>query len=126
MDDLPRWTFRVPLAYSYVEAPMDDSGKADQPSFVDITPLRRRLVRLNLFLGAVLVVVGWGLLAVYNGTGRVLGWSLFAWMYGWLVLVGMVGMVVWYRFWRCPECLRYLGNVFNLRFCHRCGVKLRP
>jgi len=106
---------------------MDHSGEADQSSFRDITPLWRRLGRLSLCLGAALVVVvGWGMLAADKGGGRVLGWSPFAWMYGWIVLVGIVGTVIWYTLWRCPECRRYLGNVFNPQFCHRCGVKLRP
>jgi len=106
---------------------MDNSGEADQSRCFDITPLRRRLGQLCLLLAAAsVVVVGWGLLAADKESGRVLGLSPFAWMEGGIVLIGIVGTVIWYRLWRCPECRRYLGNVFNPRFCHRCGVKLRP
>jgi len=106
---------------------MDRSSDADQSSVHDVTQLKRRLGRLSLWLGAAAtVVVGWGFWAMGTTGGQASGLSPLILMSVGLLLIGMIGTVIWYGLWRCPECRRYLGNILNPRFCHRCGVKLSP
>ena len=46
-----------------------------------------------------------------------------------LVIIGSIAVVflltlMWLRWWRCPHCNGFLGQVFAIRHCPVCGVRL--
>lgn len=82
---------------------------------------RRRSIRIGIFILVLSVLVAVTLMAFPSW--ELYGHPKMAWapffyllMFALLLLIALV--------WRCPSCNALLGDVFNTRYCPRCGLKL--
>lgn len=81
---------------------------------------KRRSIRISIAITALVVIIAVTLLAF--PFGELLGMPKTAWasffyllMFGLLILLAVV--------WRCPACNGLLGEVFNTKYCSKCGMK---
>jgi len=79
---------------------------------------KRRSQRITIFWFALifLLVVGFILLPLMDMLGvHRLAWAPFVYiiMFAVIILIALV--------WRCPACNALLGNVFNTKYCPKCG-----
>lgn len=105
---------------------MNDNEQDRRPAY-DIRPLRLRLFGIHCgvaFMLLLVIVFGYAL----SGGGRytISGFSPVVWLVGLVSLYAIGALVMWFGLWRCPDCRKYLGDVWFVRFCPRCGVRLRP
>jgi len=83
----------------------------------------RRKIRIGIFVFAMVFLVLVGIVGISNG------WVLFGlrkmqWApYVYVVMFAVLGGIV--LVWRCPGCNAILGDVFNTRYCSKCGLHLR-
>ncbi len=89
--------------------------------------LKRRLGIFTALLGilALALIIGGAAFSV-SGGGYLFGlpwhWVLVAGM----LLLGLIATALSLKYWRCPACSRYMGGVWFMRHCPRCGVLLDP
>lgn len=82
----------------------------------------RRKIRIGLFVFALFILISAGLTGLN-------GWILFGlrkmqWApYVYVIMFGILFAIV--MIWRCPGCNSILGDVFNTRYCSKCGLQLR-
>lgn len=84
---------------------------------------KRKTIRIITFVSALTFLVLVGFILIFSPGGRLLGvaknqWTPFVYfiMFAHIIALGI--------YWRCPGCNRLLGDVFNIRFCSHCGLKL--
>ena len=84
---------------------------------------RRKNLRLALLIFAVFFLLLIGLILISSPSQELFGipkrqWAPFVYviMFAYLIAIG--------RVWRCPGCNGLLGDVFNTRYCSKCGLKL--
>jgi len=81
---------------------------------------KRRSKHITIFWVtlAFLLVVGFIVLPLMDALGvSRLVWAPFVYiiMFGIIILLALV--------WRCPACNGLLGDIFNTKYCSKCGVK---
>lgn len=89
--------------------------------------LKRRLSTFTILLGIsaiamILIPVAISDLDTGHLFGLPVGWVIWVGT----ILVGLIAGVVSLKYWRCPACGKYMGGVWFMRHCPRCGVRLRP
>lgn len=83
---------------------------------------KRRSIRISIAITAVTVLIAVTLLAFPSwelfGMPK-MTWAPFFYllMFGLLILIAVV--------WRCPACNGLLGEVFNTKYCPKCGMKFQ-
>jgi hypothetical protein len=88
--------------------------------------LKRRLSISSALMGV--LVLAWIVVAMAFAdpeSGYLLGLPLGWVIGGGLVLAGLIGVALSLKYWRCPACGKYMGDVWFMRHCPRCGVLLR-
>ena len=81
---------------------------------------KRRSKRIGIFVAALvfLVIVGIFVLPMMD----MLGVSRLAWApFVYLIMFGLIIAIAF--IWRCPACNGLLGDVFNTKYCSKCGFK---
>jgi hypothetical protein len=82
---------------------------------------RRRSVRIGIFILILSVLDGVTLLAFPSW--KLFGMSKMTWApYFYLVMFALLFLIA--LVWRCPACNGLLGDVFQARYCPKCGLKL--
>ena len=97
----------------------DDLLNAELKEYRRIFAIRKR-IRITTFILAILLMVSVVVLAFPS-------WELWGmpkqvWApYFYLLMIGhIIGIVIT---WRCPGCNGLLGDVFNTKYCSKCGLK---
>lgn len=76
----------------------------------------RKTTRLILAGMAMLVLLSAAILLLFpNLPKRIWAPFIYIFMFGILIGIGLT--------WRCPSCNAILGDVFNTRFCSKCGLR---
>jgi hypothetical protein len=81
---------------------------------------KRRAVRISIFILILFILVSVTALAFPS-------WELFglprlAWApFFYIVMFALIAGIAFV--WRCPACHGLLGDVFNTKFCSKCGFK---
>jgi len=104
-------------------------NQADDPSqrvIAQYAALKRRFSIFTLILIFALALIIGAVAFSDPRSGYLLGLPL-AWVLpGSVALVGLIGTALSLKYWRCPACGKYMGGVWFMRHCPRCGVRLRP
>jgi len=82
--------------------------------------LRRRTLRISIFVSILFILVilfllgfpSWNIFGVEKMTWAPIFYII---MFGLIIMIALV--------WRCPVCNGLLGDVFNTKFCSKCGFK---
>ncbi len=104
---------------------MSQADKEGQRIVEQFAELKRRFsisIALMCFLLLAWIVVA-AAFADRDG-GSLLGLPLPWAIEGGLVLAGLVGTALSFRYWRCPACDKYMGGALFMSHCPRCGVRL--
>jgi len=107
---------------------MSQTDAKSQRVIEQYAKLKRRLLICTAASIAVLVLA-WTIVAVAFAElegGHLLGLPLEWVIRGGLLLAGLVAAAVSLKYWRCPACGKYMGGVWFMRHCPRCGVRLEP
>ncbi|MDX2444083.1 MAG: hypothetical protein QNK30_09815 [Bacteroidales bacterium] len=81
---------------------------------------KRKSIRIGIFLTALFLMISITLLAFPS-------WELFGmpkltWApFFYIIMFALI--ISSSVFWRCPACNGRLGDIFNTRYCSKCGVK---
>jgi len=85
--------------------------------------MRRKKLRMGLLIFAVVFMILVGLILLFSPSQGLFGipkrqWTPFVYviMFAYLIVIGQV--------WRCPGCNGLLGDIFNTRYCSKCGLNL--
>jgi transcriptional regulator with XRE-family HTH domain len=76
---------------------------------------QRKQIRIVTFIVAILLLF-FALLLIFSGIPK-MQWAPFIYILFFIDLI-VIGFT-----WRCPGCNSLLGDVFNTRYCSRCGLK---
>ena len=76
---------------------------------------RRKQIRIFTFIIVVILLVS-TLLLIFSGIPKRY-WAPFIYLFFFADFIA-IGLT-----WRCPGCNSLLGDVFNLRYCSKCGLK---
>lgn len=79
---------------------------------------RRRRIRLILAASAMAIMAA-ALVLLLTDIPRIY-WAPFVYGFMFMILFG-IGLT-----WRCPSCNAILGDVFNTRYCSKCGLHFYP
>ena len=81
---------------------------------------KRRSARLTIFFILILLMIGITLIAFPSW--ELLGMPKLAWApFFYLIVFGLILVIAF--IWRCPVCNGRLGDVFNTKFCSKCGFQ---
>ena len=88
--------------------------------------VRKRLLLTVHFVACAVALVALVLSAGYADPGgeTIRGIPFYPLVIAGALAVVLVLTLMWVKWWRCPECDRYLGQVFALQNCPRCGSQL--
>jgi uncharacterized membrane protein (DUF485 family) len=105
---------------------MNQADDKSQRVIEQFAELKRRLSIFTTLIAV--LVLAWIVVAAALAdpeSGYLLGLPL-AWVIGGgVLLVGLIGTALSLKYWRCPACGKYMGGVWFMRHCPRCGVRLR-
>ena len=76
---------------------------------------KRKQIRLFTFAFAIFLLAA-ALLLIISGIPKII-WAPFIYFFFFLDLI-VIGLS-----WRCPGCNGLLGDVFNIKYCSKCGLK---
>ncbi len=76
---------------------------------------KRKEIRFLTFFVIIFLMVA-ALLLIISGIPKHI-WAPFIYLFFFIDLI-VIGLT-----WRCPGCNSLLGDVFNLRYCSKCGLK---
>lgn len=76
--------------------------------------LKRKQIRTALFIVALFVLIS-ALFLIFSGIPK-LTWAPYIYILMFAILIG-IGLS-----WRCPGCNAILGDLFNTRYCSKCGL----
>jgi transcriptional regulator with XRE-family HTH domain len=93
----------------------DSDGDSDQMKKIMLVFEKRKRIRFFTF-GVIVVLLASTLLLLFSGIPKRI-WAPFIYLFFFadLILIGLT--------WRCPGCNSLLGDVFNIRYCSKCGLK---
>ena len=102
------------LGIRLIENDNSDSD-SDQMKKIMLVFEKRKRIRFFTF-GVVVVLLASTLLLLFSGIPKRI-WAPFIYLFFFadLILIGLT--------WRCPGCNSLLGDVFNIRYCSKCGLK---
>ena len=92
----------------------------DEVKKIRETYIKRRSLRIRIFVFTLvfLIIVGAILLPVMDNLGiprRT--WAPFVYFIMFIIIIAITFV------WRCPVCNALLGDIFNTKFCSKCGFK---
>ena len=76
---------------------------------------KRKQIRIYAFAFAIFVLAA-AIVLLLSGLPKLV-WAPFFYLFFFSYLI-MIGLT-----WRCPGCNGLLGDVFNVRYCSKCGLK---
>ncbi len=76
---------------------------------------KRKQIRIFTFAFAIFLLAA-AFFLILSGIPKLI-WAPFIYIFFFLDLI-VIGFT-----WRCPGCNRLLGDVFNIKYCSKCGLK---
>ncbi|MFC2090933.1 hypothetical protein ACFLT1_09185, partial [Bacteroidota bacterium] len=76
---------------------------------------KRKQIRIFTFIVVVLLLASTVLLIISGIPKRFWAPFIYLFFFADFIVIGLT--------WRCPGCNSLLGDVFNLRYCSKCGLK---
>jgi hypothetical protein len=105
---------------------MSQADDENQRVIEQYAQLKRRMSRFVFLLGISAIAMIFTAVAVSDpDSGHLFGLPVGWVIWGGMVLAGLIGTAFSLEYWRCPACGKYMGGVWFMRHCPRCGVLLR-